>query len=56
VNAFAILIQFGLLSPPILKAMQMDLYSLLLKGRQLIKKVEHASIINRVRNVETNNM
>jgi hypothetical protein len=56
VNFGAIIIQHRLLPPAILETMQMNNDPRRMKHLDLLKKVKHPAIIDRVRHIQTHNM
>jgi hypothetical protein len=48
----AVFIKFMLLSPALVKTLLVDLYTLLLHGRKVVKKIEDPAVIDRVGNSE----
>jgi hypothetical protein len=51
-----IIIQDGLFSAAVLKAMQMDLYACPMQVTDLVKEIEDAPIVDRVGHIQANDM
>jgi hypothetical protein len=55
-NLRAIIIQYRLLPPAVLETMQMDDHPRRMQHLDLLKKVKHPAVIDRVRHIQTHNM
>mgnify|MGYP001551415491 FL=1 len=53
---FAVVIQHGLLSPAVFKAVQMNPDPFFMKRSDLIEEIKYASVIGGIRNIMANNM
>ena len=56
VHLGAVRVQFFLPTPSIIEAMQVDLHPETMQGNDLAKKVDGASVIDRVGNIKANNV